>query len=131
MKQPAFLKLGLACCGLIQHGLAQNTPEATPPSPVATERITVYDTRLNSLEAPTETGSRLGVPLSDIPASVFNIDQLTIRTRGFRTAQEAVESVVGFTGANSQATVPPSPHAASRATTSRNSGMAFVCSIRP
>jgi len=101
MKQPSILTYSLACCGLIQHGLAQNPTEAKPPAPIDPERVTVYDTRLNSLEAPTETGSRLGVPLSEIPASGFNIDQLTIRSRGFRTAQEAVESVVGFTGANS------------------------------
>lgn len=47
------------------------------------------------------TGSNLGVPIDDIPASIEILDQETLRQRGDRTNQEAVEKVVGWSGAYS------------------------------
>jgi len=53
------------------------------------------------LAKPASVGSRLDVPVKDIPASVFSLDQTAFKTRGLRTALEAVDSIVGFTSANS------------------------------
>lgn len=94
------LTAGLALSGTLARLFAQEAA-STGTGATALEPITVYGTRLDFLAAPTDTGTRLGVSLRDIPASVFSLDQATLQARGFRTAQEAVESVVGFTGANS------------------------------
>ena len=82
---------------------ALRAQEATT-SAVIMEKVLIHgttDTDGLRLEAPAATASRLGVPVRDIPASVFTLDQAAFQARGLRTAQEAVESVVGFTGANS------------------------------
>lgn len=78
--------------------LVRGSTEATATG--AAERVVVTGTDI-PLEQSVAVGSRLGVPAKYVPASTFTVDADTIRERGFRTTEEAVESVVGFTGANS------------------------------
>lgn len=46
-----------------------------------------------------ETASRLGLTVGEVPASVSSISRAEIAARGFRTVQDAVESVAGMQGA--------------------------------
>ncbi len=48
------------------------------------------------LDQPSQVGSRLGVPLKEVPASVEIIDRDTIQRRGNRTVLEAVEGATGM-----------------------------------
>src|SRR4051794_37909723 len=45
----------------------------------------------------TESGSRLGIPARDIPATVNVVDQQMIREQGYRTTTEAMQGVPGVT----------------------------------
>lgn len=77
----------------VQAQTATNNP--TQLNPV------VVSASAPALDQKAEAGSRLGVPIREVPASVFALDQDSFRSRGHRTMLEAVESVVGFSGANS------------------------------
>lgn len=95
------------CC-LAPTAIAQATSDVAPTTAdsnaKALPKITVYGTNPADpldLDSPTSTGSRLDVPTRYVPASVFTLQQPAFQARGSRTAQEAIETVVGFTGANS------------------------------
>lgn len=58
------------------------------------------------LDAVSGTGSRLGLPNRELPASISVITQEVIQLRGFRTAVEAVEGAVGMTGGTLFGSIP-------------------------
>lgn len=70
--------------------------ESVELPPVTVTAPATNSTGLN-LNETTQVGSRLGLEIKDIPASVEIIDQETIQRRGNRTLQEAVERAVGIT----------------------------------
>lgn len=75
----------------------------------ATESVIVEGQRQRSaivLDAPVDTGSRLGIDARDLPASVSVVSQELIQLRGARTAVEAIESAVGMTGGTSVGSIP-------------------------
>lgn len=49
-----------------------------------------------NLDAPSQVGSRLDVPIKDLPASVEIINQATIQKQGNRTILEAIERATGM-----------------------------------
>lgn len=57
------------------------------------------DLRVIPLDVPASTGSRLGVSIKEIPASIDVISQETMQERGDRTMVEAVSKVAGLNGA--------------------------------
>ena len=58
------------------------------------------------IDAPVGTGSRLGLTLREMPASVSVITQEVMQARGLRTAVEAVEAAVGMTGGTQFGSIP-------------------------
>ncbi len=58
------------------------------------------------IDAPVGTGSRLGLTLREVPASVSVITQEVMQARGLRTAVEAVEAAVGMTGGTQFGSIP-------------------------
>ncbi|WP_269620399.1 TonB-dependent receptor [Zhongshania sp. BJYM1] len=74
-----------------------------------TEHILVtgnrYQTSL-ALDKAAETGSRLNIPLRELPASVSVISQEMIQKLGARTTMEAVESAVGMMGGTGVGSIP-------------------------
>ena len=71
--------------------------------------VVVHSTRNNdavSLNSIAATGSRLGLEVRDLPASVSVVSQELIQLRGARTAVEAIESAVGMTGGTSVGSIP-------------------------
>lgn len=76
---------------------AQSTNE-----PVHLDQITVYGQQpADTLQLGTDatTGTRLGIPARQLPASLSIIDQQTMRWLGARTTREAVQLAPGVTGA--------------------------------
>ena len=66
------------------------------------EAVTVVAVREPlSLDTPSDTGSRLGLTSRELPASLDIVPQSVMRSRGQRTAGEAIESAVGVTFGNS------------------------------
>jgi len=59
-----------------------------------------------ALDEPSQTGSRLGLELRDLPASVSVVTQEAIRISGARTALEAVENAVGMIGTVGVGSIP-------------------------
>ena len=53
-----------------------------------------------NLDTPSETGSRLGIPIQQTPASVEIVDRPLIELRTNRTAAEAAEGSTGLTYGN-------------------------------
>jgi iron complex outermembrane receptor protein len=58
------------------------------------------------LDQPSLTGSRLDIPLRDLPASISVISQDLIQQRGARTALEAIQAAVGMSGGTSVGSIP-------------------------
>lgn len=58
------------------------------------------------LDASTGTGSRLGLSLRQIPASVYVMTQEVIASRGLRTTVETVNSIVGVQGGLAVGSIP-------------------------
>lgn len=88
--------------------LAENELPSTSASP-RTEHLLVTgirDSGALALDKAVETGSRLNIPLRELPASVSIISQDTIQQIGARTAMEAVESAVGMTGGTGVGSIP-------------------------
>ncbi len=91
-------------CVVSVETLAQESGPAKDGAQTQLDPMVVHGTRAVDpleLDRPVATGSRLGVPVFEIPASVYVLRQPAFLARGNRTALEAVETVVGFTGANS------------------------------
>lgn len=60
------------------------------------ERVTVSGFRSElALQEETATGSRLGLPAIDVPASIDVIDSTVMETRGYQTLGDAVETFAG------------------------------------
>lgn len=90
-------------------GLATADTNTSPASTKALDEIVVTapsDDSTFILSQPSQTGSRLGIPVKDLPASVEVISQEVMRQRGNRTATEAVEGAVGMTGGNAWGSIP-------------------------
>lgn len=75
---------------------------ATQSRATELDRVVVNASRLPTgtlaLDTPSDTGSRLALPLRELPASVSVVTREAIRTSGARTAVEAIEGAVGMTG---------------------------------
>lgn len=74
-----------------------------------TEHILVTGVRGEAnlaLDTSADTGSRLHIPLRELPASVSVISQDSMRQLGARTTMEAVESAVGMTGGTGVGSIP-------------------------
>ncbi|WP_133494124.1 TonB-dependent receptor [Stakelama pacifica] len=61
-----------------------------------TEEITVTGWRLRQLDTPVPTASRLNLSIRDTPATLDRIGADEILTRGFRTVEEATDSLPGI-----------------------------------
>lgn len=59
-----------------------------------------------ALDSAAKTGSRLDIPIRDLPASVTIVSQDLIQLRGARTANEALYAAVGMTGGTSVGSIP-------------------------
>lgn len=73
---------------------AQST--APGPAPSANDEITVTGWRLRQLDTVTTTGSRLDLSIRDTPATLDRIGADEMLTRGFRTVEEATDSLPGI-----------------------------------
>ena len=95
----ASLLAGLALAPL--GATAQNqTPEApTLQSVQVVDSVPTPNGRIQ-LDAPVETGSRLGLTPRETPASVTVVDRTTIDERGAQDTQEIVRSIPGVTAHN-------------------------------
>lgn len=97
--------LAAACCLCVAPALHAQRAEPAPVAPAADDAksldtIVVRGERAPAslaLDAPSETGSRLALPLRELPASVSVVTREAIRASGARTAVEAVENAVGMT----------------------------------
>ena len=81
---------------------ASSNPADTGPADAASalttresKEITVTGWRLRQLDTPAITGSRLGLSVRDVPATLDRIGADEILTRGFRTVEEATVSLPG------------------------------------
>jgi iron complex outermembrane receptor protein len=75
--------------------------QVSEPSSVTLETVIVTD--VNSLNAQTPTGTRLGLSRKDTPATVDAIDAHTMADQGYQTVRQAVQSLPGITAASSPA----------------------------
>ncbi len=86
---------------------AAQQPEVTAARGVDEEvRVVGSRGRLLGLDEENRTGSRLGLTLRELPASVSVVTQQEIQLRGARTALEAVEAAVGMTGTTGVGSIP-------------------------
>lgn len=80
------------------------------PAVVTLDKIDVTADKENNFSLPLDavatSGSRLGLAVRDLPASVSVITQEMMQLRGLRTAVEAVESAVGMTGGTAFGSIP-------------------------
>ncbi|MCC6234073.1 MAG: TonB-dependent receptor [Verrucomicrobiales bacterium] len=96
------LRIGVVVAMAGLDAAAQNPP--APEVPESLEPMLVHGSRAADpldLASPAVTGSRLDIPVVDVLASVFRLDRAAFEARGLRTAQEAVDAIVGFTSAQS------------------------------
>jgi len=102
--RPSLAAIALCTSGL---GYAQDTvparPDGTAPDARTikagmglTEEITVTGWRLRQLDTPVPTASRLNLSIRDTPATLDRIGADEILTRGFRTVEEATDSLPGI-----------------------------------
>jgi iron complex outermembrane receptor protein len=98
--------LALTFTSFAAHGL-ETTADAKP---IRLEKIDVTGDKENNFSLPLDaapaTGSRLGLAMRDLPASVSVITQEVMQLRGLRTAVEAVEAVVGMIGGTAFGSIP-------------------------
>src|SRR5436190_2131017 len=72
------------------------TPIAALAQPAATAREQLTAT----------VGSRLGIPVRDLPASLFMVGQSLIQERGARSVEEAVQLAVGMQASTGVGSIP-------------------------
>lgn len=72
----------------VQPARAEATPDA-----ITLDRLTVSASRA---DAPVETGSRLGLSITQTPATVISIDREVLEARGVRTTQDALTAIPGL-----------------------------------
>lgn len=94
-----------ACWSAQAQQAALPAPEAPPAQSVVVTGARTLSTAL-SLDLPNQTGSRLGLELRDLPASVSVVTQEQMQVSGARTALEAVRSAVGMTGGIGVGSIP-------------------------
>jgi iron complex outermembrane receptor protein len=98
--------LALTFSSLAAYGLEATTDD----EPIRLDKIDVTSDKEKNfslpLDAVSSSGSRLGLAVRDIPASVSVITQEMMQLRGLRTAVEAVESAVGMTGGTAFGSIP-------------------------
>ncbi len=92
----------LLAASVVQAGqaLAQADLRADPVN-VAAPRGDILEAGRIPLDAESTTGSRLGLKVNEIPASVDVVGAQAVRERGFTTVQEALESTPGVIGGGS------------------------------
>lgn len=73
---------------------------ATANGPAVLNRITVVTTT-DQLDKPAPTASRLGISARDTPATIDSIDAKMIEARGYKTVEQAVDSLPGVTSGGS------------------------------
>ena len=104
------LRLSLCSLLLVSALSAQTTKPATKDDLVVLDRIDVIADKAKNFSLPLDaapaTGSRLGLAVRDLPASVSVITQEMMQLRGLRTAVESVESAVGMTGGTNFGSIP-------------------------
>ena len=100
----ASLLAGLALAPL--GATAQNqTPEApTLQSVQVVDSVPTPNGRIQ-LDAPVETGSRLGLTPRETPASVTVVDRTTIEARGAQDTQEILRAIPGVTAHNAPGSI--------------------------
>lgn len=106
MQLGRFLLLGGVLSG---GGVAfADQVSGTPPAKELKEVVVTANSESSHfiLAQPSQTGSRLNIPLKELPASVDVIAQEVMRERGNRTATEAVEGAVGMTGGKAWGSIP-------------------------
>ena len=99
----AFLS-GVGLVGRAVGGPSEGTSTNTPanPEPIKLKSVTVTAPAPSPglrLDAPASTGTRLDVPVRELPGSITVVDRHTIDQMGARTAQEAAVMAPGMTGA--------------------------------
>jgi iron complex outermembrane receptor protein len=106
------MSLRLPLCSLLLASAlsAQTTKPAAKDELVVLDRIDVIAEKAKNFSLPLDaapaTGSRLGLTVRDLPASVSVITQEMMQLRGLRTAVESVESAVGMTGGTNFGSIP-------------------------
>ena len=104
------LRLSLCALLLVSALSAQTTKPAAKDDLVVLDRIDVIADKAKNFSLPLDaapaTGSRLGLAVRDLPASVSVITQEMMQLRGLRTAVESVESAVGMTGGTNFGSIP-------------------------
>ena len=104
------LRLSLCSLLLVSALSAQTTKPAAKDDLVVLDRIDVIADKAKNFSLPLDaapaTGSRLGLAVRDLPASVSVITQEMMQLRGLRTAVESVESAVGMTGGTNFGSIP-------------------------
>lgn len=82
----------------------------TAPAPVALDAVVTAADKLSTfslpLDAPSGTGSRLGLTLRELPASVSIVTADLMAARGLRTALEGAQAAVGVTGGIHNGSIP-------------------------
>lgn len=93
----------LAC-----HVLSAAAEDGAPAESAVLEEVRVEGRRSTffDLDAPSDTGSRLGLAIRDLPASVSIVTQQSIQLHGARTALEAIEGAVGMSGGVGVGSIP-------------------------
>jgi iron complex outermembrane recepter protein len=86
--------------------MAQQVDAAAARAVAEEVRVVGSRGRLLGLDEENRTGSRLGLTLRELPASVSVVTQQDIQLRGARTALEAIEAAVGMTGMTGVGSIP-------------------------
>ena len=108
----AALPLALLCHAVTAGAQGTAAPsqddlDASPrQDPVEEVRVEGQRERFLGLDEPNTTGSRLGLTVRELPASVAVVTQQDIQLHGARTALEAIEGAVGMTGGTGVGSIP-------------------------
>ncbi|AOS43821.1 Ferrichrome-iron receptor precursor [Lacunisphaera limnophila] len=104
----SFLLSFIACAATAAR--AQTTTAAPDPGVIQLEKFVTKAEKADAftlpLDATSGTGSRLGLSLREVPASLNVMTQEVISARGLRTTVETVNSVVGVQGGLGVGSIP-------------------------
>jgi iron complex outermembrane receptor protein len=98
--------LSVSAFGYAQSESAAMSDEEMKAEGPRIEVTAVSENGMLKLNDVSQTGSRLGIPLRDLPVSVEVVDNLSMQTRGSRTAVEAVQGATGMIGGNAWGSMP-------------------------
>lgn len=79
---------------------SDRTPASGTDKPAVLESVVVTG-RTNQLDKAAPTGSRLGISARETPAAIDAIDAKTMETRGYKSVEQAVDSLPGVTSGGS------------------------------